>query len=54
MFRSNKKRQEILTKTAGIHRENIQKRLQQRLEAAKAKGNDDLVRLLEAEARYFN
>ena len=54
MFGRNKRHQEILTISAGIHRANIQKRLQQRLEVAKAKGDDNLVRLLEAEAKYFN
>ena len=54
MFGRNKKHQEIVTRSAGIHRANIQKRLQQRLEVAKAKGDDTLIRLLEAEAKYFS
>lgn len=53
MFRFNKKRQEILTKSAATHRENIQRQLQRRLEVAKAKGDRSLIDLLEAEAEYF-
>lgn len=50
----NKQRQEILKETAAIHRENIQKNLQHRLEVARSKGDQQLIRLLEAEASHFN
>ena len=46
----NKNRQEILKETAAIHRETLQKHLQHRLEVARAKGDENLVRLLEIEA----
>ncbi|MGL5083294.1 MAG: arginine synthesis PII-interacting regulator PirA [Microcoleaceae cyanobacterium] len=35
------------------HRANIQKRLEHRLAVAKAKGNEELVRLLEAEMQQL-
>lgn len=50
----NKQRQEILKETAAVHRQNIQKNLQHRLEVARAKGDRQLIRLLEAEASHFN
>lgn len=50
----NKKRRQILTQVATLHRSNIQKRLRHRLEVARAKGDEKLVRILEAEANYFN
>ena len=53
MFIFNKKRQEILTQSAATHRANIQRRLQHRLEIAKAKGDRALIDRLEAEADYF-
>ena len=50
----NNKRQEIL-KTAHLsHRESMRKSLNSRLEAARAKGDDKLVRQLEAEAKYLH
>ncbi|MBF2080123.1 MAG: hypothetical protein IGR76_16800 [Synechococcales cyanobacterium T60_A2020_003] len=49
MFRKNLNRK----KTAQMHRENLRKNLEQRMEAARAQGNDALVRQLEAEARYL-
>lgn len=36
-----------------IHRDNLQKRLDHRLEVARAQGNQSLVALLEAEANYY-
>ena len=50
----NNKRQEILTKAALNHRQSLRKSLQNRLEAARAKGNEQLVRQLEAEANYLH
>ena len=49
----NKNRREDLKRTAEIHRANIQKRLQHRLEVARANGNQDLVEQLEAEMRQL-
>lgn len=50
----NQERHKIVKQTAAVHRENIQKNLQHRLEVARTKGDQQLVRLLEAEASYFN
>lgn len=49
MFRKNLNRKEA----AQMHRENLRKNLEQRMEAARAQGNDALVRQLEEEARYL-
>lgn len=49
----NKKRQGNLTSISEVHRSNLQKNLQRRLEAARAKGDENLVRQLEAEANYI-
>ena len=46
----NKNRQQILKEAAAIHRETLQKHLQHRLEVARAKGDENLIRLLEIEA----
>ena len=35
------------------HRESLRRSLQQRLEAARAKGNQQLIQQLEAEAKYL-
>lgn len=49
----NKKRQEVLTQVAQAHRVNMQRNLQRRLESARAKGDETLIRMLEAEANYI-
>lgn len=49
----NTNRQEIRTRVSDTHRANLQKNLQRRLEAARAKGDEQLIRLLEAEASYL-
>ena len=49
----NKNRQEIATQVTQAHRVNMQKNLQRRLEAARAKGDAELIRQLEAEANYI-
>lgn len=36
------------------HQANIQRSLEHRLEVARAKGDENLVRQLEAEAKYYN
>ncbi|MCG9886317.1 MAG: hypothetical protein MH825_12230 [Cyanobacteria bacterium] len=38
---------------AARHRDNLRHNLERRLEAARARGNDELVRQLEAEADYL-
>lgn len=53
MFNLNRNRQELMTEAAQAHRETMRKSLQRRLEAARAKGDEQLVRLLEAEANYI-
>jgi hypothetical protein len=53
MFTMNKNRQEAVKKAAQAHQANMQKNLQRRLEAARAKGDEALVRQLEAEAKYI-
>ncbi|MBD2312587.1 hypothetical protein H6G20_13025 [Desertifilum sp. FACHB-1129] len=50
----NRNRHQAQKQTTQAHRENIQKALQHRLEVARAKGDETLIRLLEAEANYFN
>jgi hypothetical protein len=49
----NRNRQKTLTEVSQVHRVNMQKNLQRRLQAARAKGDEQLVRLLEAEAEYI-
>lgn len=49
----NKNRQEKLTNVSETHRMNLRKNLQRRLEAARANGDENLVRQLEAEASYI-
>ena len=50
----NKDRQKIRTQVSETHRANLQKNLERRLAAARAKGDEALVRQLEAEANYLN
>jgi hypothetical protein len=50
----NRNRQQAAKQAAEAHRQNIQKSLQHRLEVAKAKGDENLIRQLEAEINYFN
>ncbi|WAL60142.1 arginine synthesis PII-interacting regulator PirA [Thermocoleostomius sinensis] len=49
----NKNRQQLIAQTTQLHRENLRKNLQRRLEVARAQGNTELVRQLEAEANYI-
>ena len=53
MFTMNRKRREIITKTAEAHREALRQRLQQRMESARSRGDENLVRQLEQEAQYL-
>lgn len=47
-------RQENIKKAASAHRETLMRNLEHRLEVARAKGDESLVRQLEAEASYLN
>jgi hypothetical protein len=38
---------------ASVHRANLQKNLQRRIEAARSRGDETLLRMLEAEANYL-
>lgn len=49
----NNNRQKILRNTASAHRDNLLRSLQHRLEVARSKGDDRLIRQLEAEANYL-
>lgn len=49
----NEKRQEMATKAATAHRLTLHKNLQRRLEVARANGDENLLRQLEAEASYI-
>lgn len=50
----NNNRQNSAKKALEAHRVNIQKSIQHRLEVARAKGDDKLVRQLEQELNYFS
>jgi ribosome-binding protein aMBF1 (putative translation factor) len=49
----NKNRHQMLTQAAQVHRLNLRKNVERRLEAAKAQGNEALVKMLEAELNYI-
>ncbi|MBK4730198.1 hypothetical protein JJD41_10045 [Oxynema sp. CENA135] len=49
----NKVTLESVKQAAAIHRANLQKRLEHRIEMARQKGDENLVRILEAEAQYL-
>lgn len=50
----NTTRQEILNQVHKTHRDNLKKKLQQRLESARSHGNTKLLSQLEAEAKYLH
>ncbi len=50
----NNNRQEVLKKAKSSHRESMRRSLNARLEAARANGNERLVKQLEAEAKYLH
>lgn len=50
----NKNRQQVRTKAATAHRESLIRSLNYRLEAARAKGDQQLINQLEAEANYLH
>lgn len=49
----NRITREDVKRVADVHRANIQKRLEHRLEVARAKGDENLIRLLEAEMQQM-
>jgi ribosome-binding protein aMBF1 (putative translation factor) len=49
----NRNRREAMTQTSAAHRETLRKNVQRRIESARARGDDQLVRQLEAEASYI-
>lgn len=50
----NKQRQEILKNARSSHRESMRRSLSLRLEAARTSNNEQLIRQLEAEAKYLH
>ena len=50
----NNNRRETLKKAALNYRESLRKSLQNRLEAARASGDEKLIRQLEAEGNYLH
>lgn len=50
----NKNRNHQAQKAAAAHRATLQKILEHRLEVARAKGDETLIRQLEQEASYLN
>ncbi len=50
----NKLHQATVKQVNAIHRANMERSLQHRLEVARAKGDENLIRLLEAEANYIS
>lgn len=49
----NRNRQQSIAQTTQVHRENLRKNLQRRLDVARAQGNESLIRQLEAESSYL-
>ena len=50
----NKNRNLQTQQAAAAHRDSLKKNLQHRLEVARSKGDETLIRQLEAEASYLN
>ncbi|WP_416670413.1 arginine synthesis PII-interacting regulator PirA [Egbenema bharatensis] len=49
----NRNRQQMITQAVQMHRDNLRKNVQRRLEVARLSGNDALIRQLESEASYI-
>jgi hypothetical protein len=49
----NRNRQQLITQSVQMHRENLRRNVQRRLEVARSTGNESLIRQLEAEASYI-
>jgi hypothetical protein len=54
MFLMSRNKQQVVKQAAEVHRQNIQRSLQHRLDVARANGDENLIRQLEAEMKYFN
>lgn len=54
LFTVNRNRNPQAQKAAAAHRATLQKLLEHRLEVARAKGDETLIRQLEQEASYLN
>jgi hypothetical protein len=54
LFAMNKNRNLQTQQAAAAHRDSLKKNLQHRLEVARSKGDETLIRQLEAEASYLN
>ena len=50
----NNKRKNLLKNVKSCHLESMRRSLNARLEAARANGNDSLIKQLEAEAKYLH
>ena len=50
----NNKRKNTLKNASNSHKENMRRSLNNRLEAARANGNEQLIKQLEAEAKYLH
>lgn len=50
----NRRTLQSFQKASQMHRANIQKSLEHRLQVARAKGDETLLRQLEAEKEYYN
>jgi hypothetical protein len=53
MFMLNKNPKSAASQAAIAHRDNIRKNLERRMAAARAKGDNNLLKMLEAEANYL-
>ncbi len=49
----NIKREKVAKKIGSVHKQNIQKSLEHRLQVARSKGDMGLIRQLEAEMKHF-
>ena len=54
MFTKNRSVRQRMQEASEVHRSNIRKSLQHRLEVARVQGNENLISQLEAEVNYYN
>lgn len=54
MFTVNKNHLNKSQNTAAVHRASLKKNLEHRLEVARSKGDENLIRMLEQEASYLH
>jgi hypothetical protein len=50
----SRNKKQVVKQATEVHRQNIQKSLQHRLDVARVNGDETLIRQLEAEMKYFN